>query len=259
MKLTNRVALVTGSSRGIGQAAALAFAREGADLIVNYRSRSERAEETVNQIRQMGRKAIAIKADVANGDAIDKMVETAIGEFGKIDILMNNAGAIRRAEFLEISPEDWSIQIRTNLDGTFRCTQAVAKHMADRKYGKIINIASMMGLGVNIPRIAGYSVSKGAIITFTKAVALELGKYGINVNCIAPGVILTEFTHEGRTEKEVQELVDKQKQTSLMGVIGKPEDIANTAVFLASDESAFITGQVIVVDGGYTSFLSHSV
>jgi len=258
MKLNNRVALVTGSSRGIGQAAALAFAREGADLIVNYRSQSERAEETVNQIKQMGRKAIAIKADVADGDAIDKMVETAIGEFGKIDILMNNAGTIRRAEFLETSPEDWSIQIRTNLDGTFKCTQAVAKYMADRKYGKIINIASMMGLGVNIPRIAGYSVSKGAIITFTKAVALELGKYGINVNCIAPGVILTEFTHKGRTEEEVQELVEKQKQTSIMGAIGKPEDIANTAVFLASDESAFITGQVIVVDGGYTSFLSHS-
>lgn len=258
MRLDNRVALITGSSRGIGRATALAFAREGADLIINYRSQSEKAEETVNQIKQMGRKAIAIKADVADGDAVDKMVETAIAEFGRIDILMNNAGAIRRAEFLETSQEDWSIPIHTNLDAAFKCTQAVAKYMVKRKYGKIINIASIMGLGFNITRLAGYAVSKGALITFTKTVALELGKYGINVNCIAPGVILTEFTYEGRTEEQVQELVEKQKQNSVLGLIGKPEDIASAAVFLASDESAFITGQVIVVDGGNTSFLSHS-
>jgi len=258
MKLSNRVALVTGSSRGIGRATALAFAREGADVVVNYHSRSDKAEEVASQIRQIGRKAIAIKADVADRDAVDSMVKTAIAEFGKIDILMNNAGAIRRAEFLDTSPEDWDIQIRTNLSGTFNCTQAVAKYMVKRRYGKIINISSIMGLGLNITRLVGYAVSKAAIINLTKMVALELGKWGINVNCIAPGVILTEFTYESRTEEEVQAHIKRQKENSVLGLIGKPEDIANTAVFLASDESAYITGQVIVVDGGNTSFLTHS-
>ena len=258
MKLSNRVALVTGSSRGIGRATALAFAGEGADLVVNYRSQSDKAEEVVRQIRQMGRKAIAIKADIADRGEVDKMVEAAIGEFGKIDILMNNAGAISRAEFLDTSQEDWSIPMRTNLDGTFNCTQAVAKYMVTRRYGKIINVASIMGLGASITRLTGYAVSKGALITFTKAVALELGKYGINVNAIAPGVILTDFTYEGRTEEEVQALIERQKQSSMLGVIGKPEDIANVAVFLASDESAFITGQLIVADGGSTFLLTHS-
>jgi len=258
MRLSNRVALITGSSRGIGRATALAFAKEGADVVVNYSSRSDRAEEVVSQIRQMGRKAMAIKADVADRDAVDRMVETAIGEFGRIDILMNNAGAIRRAEFLDTSPEDWDIQIRTNLGGAFNCTQAVAKYMVKRKYGKIISTSSVMGLGINVTRLIGYAVSKAAIINFTKMVALELGKWGINVNCIAPGVILTEFTYEGRTEEEVQAHIKRQKQNSELGLIGKPEDIANAAVFLASDESAFVTGQVMVVDGGNTSFLSHS-
>ena len=258
MKLSNRVALVTGSSRGIGRATALAFAREGADVVVNYHSRSDKAEEVASQIRQIGRKAIAIKADVADRDAVDSMVKTAIAEFGKIDILMNNAGAIRRAEFLDTSPEDWDIQIRTNLSGAFNCTQAVAKYMVKRRYGKIINISSIMGLGLNITRLVGYAVSKAAIINLTKMVALELGKWGINVNCIAPGVILTEFTYESRTEEEVQAHIKRQKENSVLGLIGKPEDIANTAVFLASDESAYITGQVIVVDGGNTSFLTHS-
>ncbi len=258
MKLSNRVALVTGSSRGIGRATALAFAREGADVVVNYHSRSDKAEEVASQIRQIGRKAIAIKADVADRDAVDSMVKTAIAEFGKIDILMNNAGAIRRAEFLDTSPEDWDIQIRTNLSGAFNCTQAVAKYMVKRRYGKIINISSIMGLGLNITRLVGYAVSKAAIINLTKMVALELGKWGINVNCIAPGVILTEFTYESRTEEEVQAHIKRQKENSVLGLIGKPEDIANAAVFLASDESAYITGQVIVVDGGNTSFLTHS-
>jgi 3-oxoacyl-[acyl-carrier protein] reductase len=258
MRLSNRVALVTGSSRGIGRATALAFAGEGADLVINYHSRSDKAEEVVSQIKQMGRKAIALKADIADRGEVDKMVEAAIGEFGKIDILMNNAGAIRRAEFLDTSQEDWSIQLRTNLDGTFNCTQAVAKHMVKRRYGKIISVSSVMGLGLSLTRLTGYGVSKGALITFTKQVALELGKYGINVNAIAPGVILTEFTYEGRTEAEVQAHIERQKQTSMLGTVGKPEDIANVAVFLASDESAFITGQLIVADGGSMVLLSHS-
>jgi len=252
------VALVTGSSRGIGRATALAFAGEGADLVINYRRQSDKAEEVVRQIRQMGRKAIAIKADVAERSEVDKMVAAAIDEFGKIDILMNNAGAIRRAEFLDTSQEDWSIQVHTNLDGTFNCTQAVAKYMVTKRYGKIINVASIMGLGASITRLTGYAVCKGALITFTKAVALELGKYGINVNCVAPGVILTDFTYEGRTEEEVKAHIERQKGNSALGTIGKPEDIANVAVFLASDESAFITGQVIVADGGGMFFLTHS-
>jgi 3-oxoacyl-[acyl-carrier protein] reductase len=252
------VALVTGSARGIGRATALAFAREGADVVVNYRSRANKAEEVVSQIKQMGRKAIAIQTDVSDRSQVDQMVETIIKEFGQIDILVNNAGAITRSEFLETSQEDWSIPLRTNLDGTFNCTQAVARHMVTRKYGKIISVSSLIALGINITRLTSYGVSKGALITFTKLVALELGKYGINVNAIAPGVILTEFTYEGRTEEEVQAHVERQKQTSMMGAIGKPEDIANVAVFLASDESAFMTGQVITSDGGATFLLSHS-
>ena len=258
MRLRNRVALVTGSSRGIGRATALAFAREGADVVVNYRSRADKAEEVVSQVKEMGRKAIAIQADVSDRSQVDQMVETIIKEFGRIDILMNNAGAISRAEFLETSQEDWNIPMRTNLDGTFNCTQAVAKHMVEKRYGKIISVSSVMGLGLNLTRLTSYGVSKGALITFTKLVALELGKYGINVNAIAPGVILTEFTYEGRTEAEVQAHIERQKQNSMLGTVGKPEDIANVAVFLASDESAFITGQLIVSDGGSLVLLSHS-
>ena len=258
MRLRNRVALVTGSSRGIGRATALAFAREGADVVVNYRSRANKAEEVVSQVKEMGRKSFAIQADVSDRSQVDQMVETIIKEFGRIDILMNNAGAISRAEFLETSQEDWNIPMRTNLDGTFNCTQAVAKHMVERRYGKIISVSSVMGLGLNLTRLTSYGVSKGALITFTKLVALELGKYGINVNAIAPGVILTEFTYEGRTEAEVQAHIERQKQTSMLGTVGKPEDIANVAVFLASDESAFITGQLIVSDGGSLVLLSHS-
>jgi len=258
-RLKERVALVTGASRGIGRAIALVFAREGADLIINYNNQVQKAKEVANQIEEMGRKAIVVRADVSIRDEVDEMVEVAISRFGRIDILVNNAGTIRRADIFNISMEDWNIPVRVNLNGTFNCTQAVIKNMSERKYGKIINIASNSGLGIDVPRMISYASSKGAVLTLTKVLAYELGKHDINVNCIAPGVVVTDITYDGRTKDEVKRYIEEKKRQSMLGRVGTPEDIANVALFLASDESRFITGQTIVADGGGTYYLTHGL
>ncbi len=260
MRLKDKVSLVTGASRGIGRAIALTFGREGSDVIVNYTKRKDKADEVVQQILKRGRKAIAFQADVENKDEVFKMVDEALKAFGKIDILVNNAAiTVRVPDILKGNKEDWIKVFGVNLLGTYYCIQAVAPHMINQRYGKIINFSSVGGIGdVGKGQII-YAPSKAAVNTLTKKLAYEIGPYNINVNAIAPGMIRTDMPTTGRTEEEVKAIFKGKAESLALKRIGEPNEIANVALFLASDESSFVTGQVIVADGGGGDYLTHSV
>jgi 3-oxoacyl-[acyl-carrier protein] reductase len=245
MRLKDKVAIVTGAGRGIGRAIALAFAKEGANIVVNDIN-IELANKVVEEIKALGRKAIAIKADVSKSEEVEKMVDLTIKEFGKIDILVNNAGVVFPARIIDIKEENWDRTFEVNLKGTFLCSKAVLKHMMQRKSGKIICIASNLGI-LSIPERADYSASKAGVINFVKSLALEAGPYGINVNAIAPGITETDMIKPYVTK----EMIEKEFAPNIpLRRIGKPEDIAKVAVFFASEDSDYVTGQVISVDGG---------
>jgi 3-oxoacyl-[acyl-carrier protein] reductase len=246
-KLDQRVALVTGGARGIGKQIALTFAREGADIVLGDLIE---AETVAREIRVLGRKALAVKADISKKAEVEHLVRTTLAHFPKIDILVNNAGISRRAAFLEMTEEDWDAVLTVNLKGVFLCTQAAAKHMIKQKYGKIINIGSIYGLNAIVTGQANYAVSKAGVIQLTKFCALELGPYGINVNAIAPGMVATEMLYTQRSPEEVERRIEKRSGQTALGRVGHPQDIANIALFLASEDSSLITGQVIVSDGG---------
>lgn len=249
-KLDKRVAVVTGSGRGIGKQIALTLAREGASIVLSAISRMPEMEATVQEIKNLGQKVIAVKTDVSNKEEVKRLIDTAISTFKRIDILVNNAGMAQRASLLEMTEEQWDSVINVNLKGVFLCTQAAAKYMAEQKYGKIINIASVDGIGSVSPNRVNYGASKGGVVQFTKNCAGELGAFGINVNAIAPGLIVTDLTSTGRTPEEFKQFLEERKKLSLLGRLGNPQDIANVALFLASDDSSYITGQIIVSDGG---------
>lgn len=253
-KLDGKVAIVTGAARGIGKAIALRFAGEGADIVVSD-VKTPDVEATAAKIREAGRKAVAVTADVSKKDEVERMVATAVDTFKKVDILVNNAGISRREVLLEMTEEDWDKVLDTNLKGVFLCTQAAAKHMVQQKYGKIINLSSITGQGLLLSRRANYAPSKAGVNVLTQVAARELGPYGINANAIAPGIILTEHTYLGRTPAQVEEFKEIGKKNSALKRLGSPEDVANLALFLASDESSYITGQVIGVDGGLVDFI----
>ena len=260
MRLKDKTALVTGASRGIGRAIALTFAKEGADIIVNYAKNADRAIETKNEIMTMGRKVIALQADVANKEEVFRMVDYAIKEFGKIDILVNNAGiAWKPTMILKGTPEEWQRVLGVNLVGTYYCVQAVAPHMIERRYGKIVNITSLASIGTTFGEQVAYGPSKAAVNLLTKRLAYELGPNGINVNAIAPGLIKTEILNVGRTEGEVKKILRDLANAAALRRTGNPEDIANAALFLASDEASVVTGHLLVVDGGRFNLLSHSI
>lgn len=248
-KLDNRVALVTGAARGIGKAIALTLARQGADIVGTARNMPDlkRVEE---EVQALGRRAFSITGDIARKSDVDDIVSQAIATFGKIDILVCNAGVTRFAPFLEMTEEDWDTVIDVDLKGTFLCCQAVAKHMVNRKYGKIINISSLSGLGARNPNMANYAASKAGVNNMSRVMALALGEHGINVNVVAPGVIRTEMGLTRRTPEELEAYYQLYQGQTAIGRVGEPEDIANVVSFLASDDSSFITGQVIVSDGG---------
>jgi len=259
MKLQGKVAVVTGGSRGIGRAVAKTLGREGARVVVNYNQNSEEAAKVVSEIRASGVEAISAKADVSiRGDA-QGLIETAVAEFGTVDILVNNAGVLLGGTVLDMSEEDWDRCIAVNLKGPFNCMQAASRVMVEHRSGKIINISSISGLlGAPKGEIA-YGSSKAGLNAMTAIAALDLGVYGINVNCIAPGWTVTEMVvrHAGSKEK-FEELKATKAAQAMIGRVGEPQDIANAVLFLASEESNFITGQVIVVDGGRKDFLSHA-
>lgn len=244
MQLTDKVALVTGASRGIGRAIALLMAKQGADVVVNYSGSEGVAQETVDAILAMGRKAIKIKANVGNAEEVAAMVEEAHSTFGRIDILVNNAGITRDGLLMRMKDSDWDDVININLKGVYLMTKAVSKIMMKQRSGKIVNMTSVVGVTGNAGQ-ANYSASKAGVIGFTKTCAKELASRGITVNAIAPGFIHTDMTDV---------LSDKVKEAMVhtipLGRMAEPDEVAAVAVFLASDMSSYITGQVINVDGG---------
>jgi 3-oxoacyl-[acyl-carrier protein] reductase len=244
LSLENKVALVTGGSRGIGRATALEFAARGAAVVVNYNKSPEAAEEVVKQIQSAGGKAAAFQADVSDFKQAEALVRFTIDTFGGLDILVNNAG-ITRDQLIMMMPEaDWDAVINTNLKSTFNCSKAAVKHMMRKRTGRIINIASVAGQMGN-PGQTNYSASKGGQIAFTKALAREVAARNITVNAIAPGFVDTEILDAMSPETlgAALKLVPLARK-------GRPEEIAYAAAFFASDESAYITGQVLGVDGG---------
>jgi 3-oxoacyl-[acyl-carrier protein] reductase len=243
LKLEGKVALVTGAAQGIGKAVALLLARNGADIVVSDIN-PEKAEETANEIKSIGRNALAIQGNVANWNDVERMVETILEKFAKIDILVNNAGITRDKLILRMTEEDWDAVLDVNLKGTFHCTKAVVRHMAKQRSGKIVNIASVVGEMGNAGQ-ANYSASKAGVIGLTKTVAREFAQRGININAIAPGYIQTPMT-DALPEKAKEEL----KKLIPMERLGKPEDVAEAVLFLVSEESSYITGQVLNVNGG---------
>ncbi len=243
LKLKGRVALITGAAQGIGKSVALLLAQNGADIVVSDIN-LEKAEETAKEIESIGSKAIAIKVDVANLKDVERMVESILEKFGKIDILVNNAGITRDKLILRMTEEDWDAVLNVNLKGTFNCTKTVVRHMAKQRSGKIVSIASVVGEMGNAGQV-NYAASKAGVIGLTKTIAREFAQRRINVNAIAPGYIETPMT-EVLPEKVKEEL----KRLIPMERLGKPEDVAEAVLFLVSEESNYITGHVLNVNGG---------
>lgn len=245
MKLQGRVALVTGGSRGIGKAIALALASEGADIVINYLEQNEESRKVVDEVRRIGRRALAFQIDVRDFNKVTDMVEQTIEEFGKIGILVNNAGIVRDKTLRKMKKEEWDAVIDTDLSGVFNCIRAVMNHMEEHKNGKIINISSVIGETGNFGQ-ANYAAAKAGVIGLTKSVAKEVARKGITVNAVAPG-----FTETGMLEAIPESIKEQILKQIPMGRFAMPEDIAKIVVFLASDDADYITGQVINVNGGY--------
>ncbi|MDO4204505.1 MAG: 3-oxoacyl-[acyl-carrier-protein] reductase [Selenomonadaceae bacterium] len=244
MLLEGKTALVTGASRGIGRAVAVALAAAGAKVAVNYAGNDAAAEETKAAIEAAGGTAILLKADIADCEAVDKMVADTVEAFGQIDILVNNAGITRDGLLMRMKNEDFDAVINTNLKGVYYTTKAVTKLMMKKRYGRIINMASVVGLTGNAGQ-ANYAAAKAGVIGFSKTVAKELASRGITCNMVAPGLIATDMT------KDLPEKAKEAMMTSIpLGRAGQPEDVAQAVLFLASDNASYITGQVINVDGG---------
>ncbi|MBQ1182180.1 MAG: 3-oxoacyl-[Phascolarctobacterium sp.] len=244
MRFEGKVALVTGASRGIGRAIALALAAEGADVAVNYAGSEAAAKEVAAEIEAMGRKAFVIQADIASTEASTAMVDAVVKEFGRVDVLVNNAGITRDGLLMRMKEEDWDAVITTNLKGVFNCTKAAIKYMMKQKSGNIVNISSIVGVMGNAGQ-ANYCAAKAGVIGFTKATAKEVAARGIRVNAIAPGFIKTDMTSV---------LSEKVVEAMLAGIplnrLGETEDIAKAVLFLASSDANYITGQTLHVDGG---------
>lgn len=244
MRLEGKVALVTGASRGIGREIALELAREGASVAVNYAGSEAKALEVVGEIKAMGRDAFAIQADVSNSESVNDMAKETIERFGKIDILVNNAGITKDNLLMRMKESEWDDVININLKGVFLCTKAVTRQMMKQRSGRIINISSIVGVSGN-PGQANYVAAKSGVIGLTKTSAKELSSRGITVNAVAPGFITTDMTDKLNEEVKTEML----KQIPLAR-FGEPKDIARTVVFLASEDSAYMTGQTLHIDGG---------
>ena len=244
MQLDGKVALVTGASRGIGRAVAIRLAKSGAKIAVNYAGNQAAAEEVKQIIEQNGGEAILVQADISNAESVDAMVATVMEAFGRIDILVNNAGITRDTLLMRMKEADWNAVIQTNLTGVFYVTKAVSKIMMKQRYGKIVNMSSVVGLMGNAGQ-ANYAAAKAGVIGFTKSMAKELAARNITVNAIAPGFIATDMTAV-LSDKVKEDLATKIP----MGRLGEADDIASAVLFLVSDSANNITGQTLNVDGG---------
>ena len=250
MKLKGRVVLITGASKGIGAEIAIEAAAEGADVIINYNSDKAGAESTLAAVEKRGRRGLIVGADVGTKSEVDQMVAASIEKFGKIDVLINNAGIALWKPFLELDEDNWDRTLKTNLKSVFLCSQAVAKELVARDLpGSIVNISSIAGHG-SLDCLVPYCASKGGMHLITKAMATELGPYKIRVNCLAPGTIDIE-----RNRQTDPDYPDNWVPFIPMGRVGVPSDAAKPAIFLASDEASYVTGQVFWADGGETSYV----
>lgn len=244
MTLVGKVALVTGGSRGIGRAIALKLAENGADVAINYAGNTAAAEEVKTAIEQMGRKALLVQGSVADTDGVQTIVNTVVKELGRLDILVNNAGITRDGLLMRMKEADWDDVMNTNLKGVYNCSKAVMRTMMKQKSGRIVNMASVVGEMGNAGQ-ANYAAAKAGVIGFTKSLAKEVASRGITVNAIAPGFIATDMTRVLSDDQKAE-----MARTIPLGRAGQPEDVANAVLFLASEGAAYITGQVLNVDGG---------
>jgi len=251
VKLESRVAVVTGAGRGIGKAIATRLAEEGAKVVVNDVDLAF-AENVAEKFRQMGREALAIKADVSNWPEVELMFQQVAGRFGGVDILVNNAGIRRDVPFHKMTEKEWDSVISVQLKGSFNCARAAQKYMVRQNYGKIVNLSSPVPASLGERGQTSYAAASAALLGFTRALAVELGRYNINVNCVAPDYIDTEMTRA--TARREGMYLDDFKKFALAQIplrrLGTPEDVANAVLFLVSDEASFISGQVIYIKGG---------
>jgi len=244
MKLENKISLITGGARGIGRQIALSFAQAGSDLAICDVDEAA-VNQTKNELEQLtGRRVMAGKVDVTSMTSCQEFVDKILEHFGRLDILINNAGITRDKLIMRMGEDDWDLVLNVNLKGAFNCIKAVTRPMMKQRSGKIVNMASIIGI-IGNPGQANYSASKGGLIALTKTAAKEFGSRGINVNAIAPGYIRTDMT-----DKLSDEIKEKMISGIPLGQMGLPQDVANLAIFLASDDSSYITGEVIKVDGG---------
>lgn len=240
-----KTVLITGASKGIGADTALLFAEKGYNVVINYNKSEKEAKQIQQKVENFGVRSLLVKADISNQEEVEKMVNLTISTFGKIDVLVNNAGVDEIKPFIDLELSDYNKIVDTNLKGLFLVTNAVSKSMISNRYGKIINVSSVWGLVGSSCEVL-YSMTKAGIIGFTKALAKELGLSNINVNCVAPGFIETEMNKD-LSQEDVQQIIDETP----LNRTGTPRDVANTIYFLASDEASFITGHTLNVSGGW--------
>ena len=251
-RLDGKVALVTGASRGIGRAIALTFAREGGVVVVNYVTRQDEADRVVAEIRAGGGQALAVRADVSREAEARALVDAAESRFGRIDVLVNNAGVFRPGRVGALGGEALEQMMAVNVHGVLHCVEAVVPGMRARRSGRIVTVSSIAALGTAAAETTPYAMTKAAVTVLTKRLALELGPHGITVNAVCPGFVATDMAASSGASMEAM------ARKSMLGQVGAPEDIAHAVLFLASDEARFVTAQVLTVDGGRMDFLSHS-
>jgi len=250
--MTQRIALVTGASRGLGRAIALRLARDGAAVAVNYREQREQAEQVVDAVARAGGRAIAVAGDIASTADCTAIVEATRRALGPVDILVNNAGIFRKGELDDADDAEMENMRNVNVDGVVRVTRAVVSDMKARRFGRIINVASIAGIGMATPGTTFYAATKAAVIVLTRRFALDLGTHGITVNAIAPGFIATDMARQSGAD------FNAIAAKAMVGRVGTPEDIAAAAAFLASEDAGFITAQVLTVDGGRMDYVAHA-
>jgi 3-oxoacyl-[acyl-carrier protein] reductase len=247
MKLEGKNAVVTGGGRGVGRAISLEFAKEGANVVVNYAGNQKAADEVVKMIQDMGRKAVAVKGDVGQEEDAKRVVDACVENFGSIQILVNNAGISKPGMLHKLSVPTWDEVVNVQMRGPWLCIKAASKYFMEQNYGRIINVTSVAGVVGTIGQI-NYAAAKGGVISLTKSAARELAKYKVTANVISLGIVTTEMTHTISTDEKLKEIYVKR---ILLGRYAEPEDVSPAFVFFASDDAKYITGQLLCVDGGY--------
>jgi 3-oxoacyl-[acyl-carrier protein] reductase len=246
-KLEGKNAIVTGGGRGVGRAISLAFAQEGANVVVNYAGNQKAADEVVGMIQAMGRKAVAVKGDVGQEEDAKRIVETCVQNFGSIHILVNNAGISKPAMLHKLTVDVWDEVVNVQMRGPWLMIKAASKYFMEQKYGRIVNVTSVAGMVGTIGQI-NYAAAKGGVVTLTKSAARELAKFNVTANVISLGIVTTEMTMTLQTDEKLKEIYVRR---ILLNRYAEPEDVAPAFVFFASDDARYITGQVLPVDGGY--------